>query len=597
MHLSSVIVKNFRNLASVSIALKPGLNVLVGRNNTGKTNIFNALRLAIGQSPSLGEPLWLTRDDFFKESAEAPRQTRISVDMQFEDLSEKDRVKFFEIVEFNADEPEKSIASLHFEAEWPDNKRRPTIKRWGGASSADKAAVPSEILEALPITFLPALRDAEAALTPGYKSRLALLFRDLAVADATEKEAIEEIFETANVALEGRPLITGVRDELQESTRGMAGSDYAKSTISAAEPEFDRILRTLQIQMDSGPIRDLHSNGLGYNNLLYMATVLAHLGKVEDEDCPLLLVEEPEAHLHPQLIVLLGQYLAKQKPAAKAPQTIVSTHSPTLAANVSPGILSLIFKDPTTGGITCNAMSAAALDAREERELSRMLDVTRAGLYFSRGIIFVEGISEALLVPVLARWLGYDLEAQHIAVIPICGVAFGVFRKLISPAVLGVPAVIITDGDPPVVRGASWDADVPSATAGIFDISDRTASLLTEFEGHPSVKVFQSQVTLEYDLALAGAQNPEIIAAVWESCFTRRPQTLNREIVSRLGSLPEKSMAVWRGICRASHTGSKAEFAQRLSQEIAPSADCWTQFTVPAYIKEAVESVISRSKA
>lgn len=593
MYLSSVGIKNFRNLESVSVSLKPGLNVLVGRNNTGKTNLFNALRLAIGPSQSLGEPLWLYKDDFFRKAAGVARQTRISIDLRFEGLSEKDRVRFFEIVEFDATTPENSVASLHFEAEWPESKRRPTIKRWGGAPSADRAAVPQEILEALPITFLPALRDAEAALTPGYKSRLALLFRDLTVADATEKEKIEEIFKTANAALEGRPLITGVRDELQMSTRGMSGSDYSKSVISAAEPEFDRILRTLQIQMDAGPVRDLHHNGLGYNNLLYMATVLAHLGKVDEEDCPLLLVEEPEAHLHPQLIVLLGRYLATQKPGSKTPQAIISTHAPTLAANVNPGILSLITKD-STGKVTCNPMSAAGLTDREERELARLLDVTRASLYFARGIIFVEGITEALLVPILAQWLCQDLEAKHVSVIPICGVSFGVFRKLVLPTVLGVPAVIITDGDPPVERGATWGDDKPKATGGIFDLSDRTASLLTEFEGHASVKVFHSNVTLEYDLALAGARNPEVIAAVWESCFSRKPQTLNRDILAAIPGLPEKALAVWRGICQANHTGSKAELAQRLAQELAPGKECWTEFQVPTYIKEAVESVVSR---
>ena len=47
MYLSVVEIKNFRSFETLRIDLQPGLNVLVGRNNTGKTNILQAIRHAV----------------------------------------------------------------------------------------------------------------------------------------------------------------------------------------------------------------------------------------------------------------------------------------------------------------------------------------------------------------------------------------------------------------------------------------------------------------------------------------------------------------------------------------------------------------------
>ena len=67
-------------------------------------------------------------------------------------------------------------------------------------------------------------------------------------------------------------------------------------------------------------------------------------------------------------------------------------------------------------------------------DLQRMMDVTRATLYFAKGALLVEGISEAMLIPALAKRLGYNLAKLHISVIPICGVAFEHVQEVVRPA-------------------------------------------------------------------------------------------------------------------------------------------------------------------
>jgi putative ATP-dependent endonuclease of OLD family len=223
------------------------------------------------------------------------------------------------------------------------------------------------------------------------------------------------------------------------------------------------------------------------------------------------------------------------------------------------------------------------------------MDITRATIYFAKGAILVEGISEAILIPALAKRLSCDLSELHISVIPICGVAFKTFKKLLDPAAVGIPVAIVTDGDPTVSRGNSWSEDVPVKEGSAFEVCDRTSSLMTEFSTHPTVRIRHSQVTLEYDLAAAADDNALIMATTWEECFSAKPQTFNSELLASAGADREaKAMAAWRGLCRASHTGSKAELAQRLSAKLAEKdgRDSWkVPFGVPTYLEEAITYV------
>lgn len=335
MYLSRLSIRNFRSIREMDINLQDGLNVLVGRNNTGKSSILDAIRLAMGPAESRNDALWLDEDDFYKESSSVDRSEFLSVTMEFKGLSQTQRTTFFEIVDFDLANEENSRAILKFEASWPKSKRQASIKRTGGPEAPEMPEIPHRILENIPITYLPALRDAEAALAPGYKSRLATLLRDMAKkSDGSASMRFEGLFKTANDAVSADALVQKVTTSIRTITEEIAGSDAKASSIKTAEQDFLKILRTLQVQMDDTPVSSLSANGLGLNNLLYIAVVLQHLQTIADEECPILLVEEPEAHLHPQLTLTLSEYLSKTLPANKAPQTLITTHSPTLVTSV-----------------------------------------------------------------------------------------------------------------------------------------------------------------------------------------------------------------------------------------------------------------------
>ena len=278
----------------------------------------------------------------------------------------------------------------------------------------------------------------------------------------------------------------------------------------------------------------------------------------------------------------------------------MTTHSPTLAASLPPSRIHVLFTDQQGTKPRCNSVLKAGMDEKEQGELQRMMDITRATLYFAKAAILVEGISESLLIPVLAKRLGHNLASKHISVIPICGVAFETFKKLLEPSLLGIPVAIVTDADPPVPRKDRWEDDQPEMDGEHFKICDRTKKLLSLFNNHPTVLVRHSKLTLEYDLAEAGDDNAATMAEAWEACYQRDARTFNAEKVSQAGAnRHNKGMAAWRGICRADPSVSKAEFAHRLSAKLVGedgSGLCPVNFTPPKYIKEAIEHVVNALK-
>jgi putative ATP-dependent endonuclease of OLD family len=230
------------------------------------------------------------------------------------------------------------------------------------------------------------------------------------------------------------------------------------------------------------------------------------------------------------------------------------------------------------------------LTDREEREVQRMMDVTKSALYFAKGIILVEGPCEALLLPELARRVDpkYDLAKLHIAVIPITGVSFGAFKKILSEKGVHVPVAIITDGDPAVQRTGTWETDTPQTENGKYMICARTIKLRNELDGKGLVKVFASDVTLEFDLAAAGDGNPAVMTKAWETLFDGTPGTLNTKKLAAAANASERRLLTWRGICRSQTEMGKPEFAQRLATFLQ---DETTQFAVPPYLCAAIKHV------
>ena len=602
MYLSKVVVQNFRNLKDLELNLSKGLNVILGENNVGKSNLIDAIRVALGSAANTtSTPVRLTKDDLHKLADGTTSSNTIKVSLYFFGLSEEEKAEFLEILDFNPDDPDNSGASIHYEWSWNESKEKWSQKRWGGDRPNTESSVPEENLQALPTTLLGALRDATSSLVPGRASRLARLLGT--TSSSEQKEGVETIINTANQSLEGNPLISEVAGKINTIFKNTTGELLSNTVkIKALDHKFEKIVQGLRVVLGgSGESTtsdlELYTNGLGYNNLIYISTVLAELVATKNATLPLLFIEEPEAHLHPQLQILLAEYLSEDHSGTKV-QTIVTSHSSDIASHISPDLIRVLHQ--VGEDKKCTKIISSNVEDKQKRKIQRMLDVTKASLLFSRGCIIVEGISEALLIPALAKRYGKKLKENGISVIPICGVDFATICELFKEDCLRIPVSIITDSDPEIISGNNgWRGDRPKEEGGQFIKCDRATNLLNAFRDNSRVNVYCSDVTLEYDLSFAGESNPVIMRTAFQNCFTGTSSSLSEEMVSE-GSLKDKALNVWRAICRSSTTLGKGDFSHELTEKLTEKNDrneyIVPVFDIPEYIKNAIDHVLAENR-
>ena len=607
MYVRQVVIKNFRNIKYLSLALSNGLNVIVGENNVGKTNLIDALRVALGSAAATGDPVRLNSDDLHRDQSGHRTEEAIHIALTFSALSHEERAQCLEILNYDPAAPEQSTASINFSWSWSEKSKRWHMKRWAGDRPDAEASVPDDILQSIPVTLLSAMRDALNALLPGRQSRLGRLLA--ASASESDKTDLEAVVLEANKNLQKSALLSSVETRIQNTLTRASGTELSQKTgIRTSEPRFERIVNNLRLVLRLAfpgheveeKTEELHSNGLGYNNLLYIGTVLAELEITRESLLALLLVEEPEAHLHPQLQTLLADFLAATHSEKPTIQTIVTTHSPTIAAHVQPEAIHVLHANKS-GGRSCFCLGNCGLTEQESNRLRRLFDVTKATLLFSRGVILVEGVSEALILPVLARRLNTPLENAAISVVPVHGLEFKTLAKLFGQNKIEMPVSILTDGDPLILKNPNGSGDEPKGHSEDNVLpGDRVLDLQKCFEGNAFIRVFNSEVTLEYDLAKSGPNNPELICSAWESLYGVTPRTFNRKLLDECGDDHKKrALTVWRGICQSAPSRTKAEFAQELAavlDERDPSGEYIVggeQFIVPDYIRLALQHVIA----
>ena len=347
------------------------------------------------------------------------------------------------------------------------------------------------------------------------------------------------------------------KGSLQSLTRGLAGSDYSASAIKAAEVKFEKILRTLQMQMDDSPIGGLDANGLGYNNLLYMAVVFEHLKDPDPDESPLFLIrQEPEAHLHPQLTMLLADANSANKtPGESTPQSNYTLADPGSGAfrQVAFMCCSLIL---ITREVRCNSVAKAGMNEIEQGQLQRMLDITRATSTLQRRRFLLKASRKrgprACEAASSATTLG---QTAHLSD-PDLRRGIRDFQETVKTAVRSgfscrsswwtqTPGLALTllGKMPPLNPPMAVSSD-PNArrSLSIFFVGTKWS----EFSAPSS----HSNMTLPR--LVAGM--PWAMAEVWESCFVAGC-TFNRAWVTEAGEIQEaKALAAWRGICRAEHS-------------------------------------------
>jgi putative ATP-dependent endonuclease of OLD family len=211
------------------------------------------------------------------------------------------------------------------------------------------------------------------------------------------------------------------------------------------------------------------------------------------------------------------------------------------------------------------------LQPKQLAYLQRFLDVTKASLFFARAVILVEGVAEQLLVPVLAERLGRPMATNGVAVINIGGVAFPPFTDLFGKDKLPYRLAVISDSD-----AQPSEEDVEGEDEAL---SPRAA--LLQARAGDNVHVSLEDRTLEWDLAMAG--NGKMLLEALSKVMPVAGPRLAKDLEGK--GATEHADAILK---RLEKSKIKGPFAQELAELVA---DPKRGFTVPAYLREAIEWV------
>lgn len=561
MKLTALKASGYRNLDGVYVLPAP-LAVLVGENNAGKSNVIDALRIVLEpeSEPGPGGRLW--PEDFAHDGRGASPATELELEVQLADLSEAEQAR---MVTCLAPSLGAGCARLRLHARLrPDNR---VVVQWFGGDSAHPE-VERHAREGVRFAYLHPLRDAAADLRPGRQNRLV----DLLAALATEgdRDSIVAEAENANEAIGKIPAVEIAKGKIAERLLAMTGSGRFRqqTDLAFADPRFERVVSALRARIGQFESLEMAENGLGFNNLLYMAVLLAAIADAPDDGAlRVLLVEEPEAHLHPQLQDLLMRFLEDQ--AGGPTQVLVTSHSPNFASSARVERLVVLARAPGDLTPVARAPRDFGLSEKQLGHLRRFLDVTKASLFFARAVVLVEGVSEQLLVPAIARRLGLSLAENGVSVIDIGGVAFPPFTDLFGPEKLPYRLAVISDTD-----------GQPSAEdlAGAEDSLSPRAEALAARAGD-NVRVRLAPNTLEWALVAEG--NVEIAL---DALAAVKPQVAER-LREEVDSLEPKAAA---DPILGAIKDVKGRFAQELAELLA---DQEREFVVPDFLRESIEWV------
>jgi putative ATP-dependent endonuclease of OLD family len=548
MFLSKLIIKNFRGIKEMTLSFNRSINILIGENGSNKSAVIDAIRLLY----NMGEPIRDISVGFadFHESVEhdeegnitITRADKITIVFQFKGLSASQRGALYEYMVINPDDDANEYAQVTLTYENKGGKY-PISSYYTGNVEGQKADY--NTFAVFQHYYLSGLRDSTRDLLTNRGNVLGRVIKRRVEKNETE-DVIEGIMRNANDELLAQAEVSETRDGVNDNLSGIyqrfkdnqiglqieqSKTEYIVNAIKPFLPH-DRISL-------AGDGFSLWQNSLGQNNLIYIATVLGDIkDQIKENKVPhfALLIEEPEAHLHPQLQLSLYSFL-RDSSTSKNSQLFITTHSPTLTSKVPLKNLILLdgqafqlskqFKDRVSEEIVEDTVKDKKLTSTNFRfrrkQLERYIDVTKSQLLFAKAVLFVEGISEELLITAFAAVKKYRLEDYRIELVNVGGTSFYPFIHLFNSnqpsKSINKPVSILTDNDKfpeskkkefsfkNLIEDNYTGLDELDASIQAADASSRIPNITSAINGKDTIKIFPAEKTLEYELALANISN------------------------------------------------------------------------------------------